>query len=131
MKRIKPFEASAGPGRGNQDLVSLRRMHTHKLMLYAVASVFAAPVQELVAPMRSCRRVAFARQVAMYLAHVACGFTMKEVGRLFGRDRTTVAQSCRTVEDRRDDPHLDRSLLILESVLRLRAQQDCPESRES
>lgn len=126
MKRRKsPGIASRrGPGSlpGNLDLVSLHRMHTHNLIVHAVASVFGAPVQELVAPVRSSRHIAFARQVAMYLSHVACGFSMEQVGRLFGRDRTTVAHGCHVVEDRREDPRLDRSLVVLESVLRLRAQ---------
>ena len=34
---------------------------------------------------------AFARQVAMYLAHVAYGLTLSDVGRVFERDRTTVS----------------------------------------
>ena len=44
-------------------------------------------------------RVAFARQVAMYLAHVAWGLTLTEVGHVFARDRTTVAHACGLVED--------------------------------
>jgi chromosomal replication initiation ATPase DnaA len=54
----------------------------------------------------------------MYLAHVACGLTLTEVGHVFARDRTTVAQACGLVEDLRDDPVLDRSLELLEGVLR-------------
>lgn len=61
---------------------------------------------------------AFARQAAMYLAHVACGLTLTEVGHIFGRDRTTVAHACAVVEDRRDDAVLDRALELLEGVLR-------------
>jgi chromosomal replication initiation ATPase DnaA len=129
MRRRTPPPASGTPVwegsgslPGNQDLVSLRGMHTHKLIMYAVASVFGARVQDLVAPARVSRSVAFYRQVAMYLSHVACGFTMKEVGRLFGRDRTTVSHGCNVVEDRRDDPRFDRSLAILENILRLHAQ---------
>lgn len=53
----------------------------------------------------------------MYLAHVACGLTMTQVGELFRRDRTTVAHGCGAVEDLRDDPVMDRALSILEAVL--------------
>lgn len=63
-------------------------------------------------------RAAFARQVAMYLAHVACGLTLTQVGQVFARDRTTVAHACSLVEDLRDDPMLDRSLELLEGVVR-------------
>ena len=59
-----------------------------------------------------------ARQVAMYLAHVAWGLTLTEAGHVFARDRTTVAHACGLVGDSRDDPVLDRSLELLEGVLR-------------
>ena len=58
--------------------------------------------------------MALARQVAMYLAHVGCGLSLTETGRLFERDRTTVAHACGVIEDRRDDPIFDRALDLLE-----------------
>jgi Bacterial dnaA protein helix-turn-helix len=61
--------------------------------------------------------VAFARQVAMYLAHTGGGISFSEVGRLFARDRTTVAHACALVEDMRDDPAFDRCLAFLELAL--------------
>jgi chromosomal replication initiation ATPase DnaA len=73
----------------------------------AVATVFGVDMEDLRAPTRRSARAAFARQVAMYLAHVVCGLTLTEVGMLFARDRTTVAHACGVVEDRRDDPELD------------------------
>lgn len=60
--------------------------------------------------------VAFARQVAMYVAHVWLALSLSEVGRRFDRDRTTVAHACRVVEDRRDDPHVDRVVATIESA---------------
>lgn len=83
----------------------------------AVAAVFEVDIDELRAPTRGSARTAFARQVAMYLAHVACGVTLTEVGRLFERDRTTVAHACGIVEDRRDDPDLDGRLEHLERAV--------------
>ena len=53
----------------------------------------------------------------MYLAHVACALTLTEVGTLFERDRTTVAHACSLVEDKRDDPDLDRKLEHLERAV--------------
>ena len=50
----------------------------------------------------------------MYLAHVALGITMRDVGGLFSRDRTTVAHACSVIEDRRDEPSFDRALELLE-----------------
>jgi len=85
----------------------------------AISKVFKVASTELWSEKRGKPRVAFARQVAMYLAHVACGLTMTEVGQIFARDRTTVAHACGLVEDMRDDPLFDRSLDLLEGVLRL------------
>lgn len=65
---------------------------------------------------RGAARVAFGRQVAMYIAHIWLGLSMSEVGRRFGRDRTTVAHACRLVEDRRDDPVLDATLAVIETA---------------
>lgn len=70
---------------------------------------------------RSCIHtapIALARQTAMYLAHVTFGLTFTEVGRLFRRDRTTVAHACAVIEDLRDDPAIDRALSILEGASR-------------
>jgi hypothetical protein len=80
----------------------------------AVARVFGVEHDELCRATRGRAPVALARQVAMYLAHVACGMSLTEVGHLFRRDRTTVAHACAVVEDRRDDPIFDRVLELLE-----------------
>jgi Bacterial dnaA protein helix-turn-helix len=80
----------------------------------AVAGVFGVDNRCIEKPTRGVARVALARQVAMYLAHVGCGLSMTAAGRLFGRDRTTVAHACLIVEDRRDDPMFDRALDLLE-----------------
>lgn len=91
-----------------------------------VATAFQVPLCELRARTRRRARIAFARQVAMYLAHVAYGLTLTEVGNLFTRDRTTVAHACGLVEDRRDDPlfdsaleHLEMSILMLANALNI------------
>ncbi|KAB2919592.1 MAG: hypothetical protein F9K29_04545 [Hyphomicrobiaceae bacterium] len=88
---------------------------------FAVCRVFAVRGPELWSITRGHPSTAFARQVAMYLAHVACGLTLTEVGQIFARDRTTVAHACGVIEDRRDDPAFDRSLELLEGVTRFLA----------
>ncbi len=75
-----------------------------------VAAVFDADIHDLRGTTRGSPHTAFARQVAMYLAHVVCGLSLTEVGALFERDRTTVAHACEVVEDRRDDPDMDGRL---------------------
>jgi chromosomal replication initiation ATPase DnaA len=82
-----------------------------------VATVFEVDPRELQARSRGAARTAFARQVAMYLAHVACGISLTDVGALFGRDRTTVSHACSLVEDKRDDPDLDCRLEHLEHAI--------------
>jgi len=86
------------------------------LMEEATAAAFAVPVDELRAPSRRTADAAFARQSAMYLAHVVLGLRYSEIGRLFRRDRTTAAHACQLVEDRRDDPAIDRMLQTLEQL---------------
>jgi hypothetical protein len=73
-----------------------------------VAAAFGLAPTDLEAPTRLSARAAFARQVAMYISHVHLRLSLSEVGRYFGRDRTTAGHACRTVEDRRDDPSVDR-----------------------
>lgn len=80
----------------------------------AVVQVFGVRRDDLRRLSRGRAKVALARQVAMYLAHVACGLTLTNTGKLFDRDRTTVAHACGVIEDRRDDPHFDRALDLLE-----------------
>jgi hypothetical protein len=91
------------------------------LTAIATAAAFAVPVGEIAAATRRSSDIALARQSAMYLSHVAFGLSLSEVGRGFGRDRTTAAHACRLIEERRDDPAFDAVLGGLEVVcLRLR-----------
>lgn len=65
-----------------------------------------------------CRRpVAPARQLAMYLMHVILQRDYAEVGRFFGRDRTTVSHACAVIEDLREDTAFDQRVERLEAVL--------------
>ena len=88
-----------------------------RLLEPAVAAVFDVEVEDLRAATRRSARAAFARQVAMYLAHVVCGLSLTEVGLIFARDRTTVAHACELIEDRRDEPELDARLEHLERAV--------------
>jgi len=87
------------------------------LIEQAVSQVFGVAQRELHSFSRGRARVASARQVAMYLAHVTCGLNLSDTGRLFERDRTTVAHACALVEDRRDDAVYDRIMELLEGVV--------------
>lgn len=81
-----------------------------------VAEAFRIGADELRAPSRRSAPVAFARQSAMYLSHVVFGLSYSQIGRIFRRDRTTVAHACRLIEGRRDDPRFDRMLCAMEAL---------------
>ena len=87
-----------------------------RLLATAVAATFAVPLEEVLAPTRGSPQAAFARQTAMYLAHVVLGRSVSEIGVLFGRDRTTAAYACRMIEERRDDPAIDAVVQSLEEL---------------
>lgn len=85
------------------------------------ADHYEVTIDELSADTRRSPKIARARQVAMYLAHVAFGISLVEVGSWFGRDRTTVSHACNRIEDQRDDPAFDAGLMEMEvaaSVMR-------------
>jgi chromosomal replication initiation ATPase DnaA len=83
----------------------------------AVSTALNVTLEELLAPTRRAPYVAKARQVAMYVAHVAYGLSIKEVAFSFGRDRSTAVYACRVVEDLRDDPRFDQWLTGVEASL--------------
>lgn len=102
------------PGRSVQDGY---RLAAHEILEQAVALAFDVPARTLRSHTRGKARVALARQIAMYLAHVVYGQSFTAVGIFFGRDRTTVAHACGAIEDRRDDPCFDKSIDQLETAL--------------
>lgn len=89
----------------------------HQFLLDMVALVYEVEPEQLRSPTRGRKKTAFARQVAMYLAHTGGGLSLSCVGRLFKRDRTTVSHACALVEDARDDMIFDRTLGHLESTI--------------
>lgn len=83
-----------------------------------VADVFGVDADLLRQPTRGRARIALARQVAMYIAHIGYGLTLTEAGMVFERDRTTVAHACAVVEMRRDDREFDEGVVLLEQIIR-------------
>ena len=81
-----------------------------------VAALFSVPSKELRKPGRASLPVSRVRQIAMYVAHVVLRLTMSEVGRGFGRDRTTAIHSCQLIEDMRDDRDFDHVVLMVERI---------------
>ncbi len=81
------------------------------------------PPRVLLAHGRGTRRLALARQEAMYLMHVALSCSYTEVAEQFGRDRTTVAHACWQVEDLRDEPGYDAELDRIEALIQAAARE--------
>ncbi len=89
-------------------------------LLAASVAAYALKVghSEIVEGARGSAQVAFARHVAMYLCHVAFELSLARVAVAFGRDRSTVAHACHTIEDRRDEAQFDLWIGALEAMLR-------------
>ncbi len=85
------------------------------MLVRIVARADDITVAELFHHSRSRAPIAATRQLAMYLMHVVLGRNLTEVGRFFGRDRTTVSYACIRIEDMRDDPGFEQQVLELET----------------
>ena len=107
---IRPTEAAGEPGEESADGVC-------RFIETLVSTALGASLTELRGANRGRAPAAFARQTAMYLAHVHFGLSLSQVGRNFSRDRTTVSHACARVEDSRDDPKFERVLTCLEAAL--------------
>ncbi len=84
------------------------------------------PAADILEQGRGSQRVAFARQVAMYLCHVGFAYSLSRVAAAFGRERSTVGHACHAIEDRREDPLFDGWIGALEAALK-----DMPPAREN
>ncbi len=104
-------------GRDDQGAHRESRESACRFIEALVSGALGISVAELRCEKRGRAAAAFARQTAMYLAHVHLGLSLSQVGLSFGRDRTTVAHACACVEDCRDDPKFERVLSCLETAL--------------
>ncbi|AWC24932.1 helix-turn-helix domain-containing protein [Aminobacter sp. P9b] len=121
VKRQKEArEAAARDERSVLELVADRRrdqvVERCDAMIDLMAALFGVPSREIRRIGRTGNDISRLRQIAMYVAHVVFRLSMREVGRGFGRDRTTVLYACHTVEDLRDDAEFDRIVALAERV---------------
>ena len=91
----------------------------------AAAAAQGAPFADLLSSRRSRPPIARARQLAVYLHHVALGASVSACARAFGRDRATIRHACATIEDLRDDPRFDAGAARLESALTAQRDMIC------
>ena len=102
-----------------------RRDHSESVCRFIeslVATALGIGLAELRAGSRGRAAAALARQTAMYLAHVHFGISLSQVGRTFGRDRTTIAHACSTIEDARDSREFDAEVAVLETIIAAAAE---------
>ena len=99
-----------------------RRDRAGWCLLRFVAAARGVPTRQLLASSRGEADVAQPRQLAMYLMHVVLGRLYLDVGRFFGRDRTTVSYACALIEDMRDDAEFDAEVSRLERRLAMRRE---------
>lgn len=104
------------------ELEPRRRDRVGWCLLRFVAAARGVTTRQLLSPSRGEADVALARQLAMYLMHVVLGRLYLDVGRFFGRDRTTVSYACALIEDLRDDPEFDAEVSRLERRLQMRRE---------
>lgn len=121
----QPSNITAAAIFGSADTIVARSQRTRQLIELAVTRVFGVHAEAIAGTSRGRAHVALARQVAMYLAHVACGYNLTQVGEIFARDRTTVAYACMIVEDRRDEVQFDRVIDLLEQSVAALIEPRC------
>jgi len=101
----------AGDGRDHSVLA-------REFILTTVTTVFDVEADLILLRTRGKASTARARQVAMYLAHVACELSLPAGGRMCARAPTTVAHACSRVEDARERPKFDRAIGMMERSVR-------------
>ncbi|MCC0044202.1 MAG: chromosomal replication initiator DnaA, partial [Brucellaceae bacterium] len=94
-----------------------RVIETCDCVIEIAAAIFNLPSRELRQPGRCADAISRVRQIAMYVTHVVLGLSMTEIGKGFGRDRTTVMHACHLVEDLRDDDDFDQIIARAEHIV--------------
>ena len=115
--QARPGRPARGQHHSSKDPIE-RKIEICECMIDIAAAIFAVSSKELRRPGRTALAVARVRQISMYVAHVVMGLSMSEVGRGFGRDRTTVLHACHLIEDMRDDEEFDAIVAMVERVAR-------------
>jgi hypothetical protein len=111
-----PQSASKGVERRRGGLPDERALELCEGMIDIAAALFSVSGKDLRRAGRTSLDVSRVRQIAMYVAHVILRLNMTDVGRGFGRDRTTVLHACHLIEDLRDDEDFDRIVAMTERV---------------
>lgn len=87
------------------------------LAIHLIAARTDAHPSQMTGRGRMNPRAARPRWLAMYLSHVAYGWTMERVGHVFGVNRASVGAACRWVEDEREQRSIDDLMNDLEGCI--------------
>ena len=109
--------SAAKPARSHNEALDERALDMCEGMIDIAAALFSVSGKELRRAGRTSLGVSRVRQIAMYVAHVILRLNMTDIGRGFGRDRTTVAHACHLIEDLRDDEEFNRLVTVTERVV--------------
>lgn len=96
-------------------------------LIHLVAMATEVPPQMIARVTRAQSEGARARWVAIYLMHITLSVPLRRVAAAFGRDRTTVSQVVRRIEDWRSDPVFDLALAQLEQCAAAAPLEAAPE----
>jgi hypothetical protein len=88
-----------------------------RLVTSFVNCVFLTREAHILSASRGRQQLSAARHTLHYLSHVVFGINFTQLGKLTLRDRTSVANGCRRIEDSRDDPDADKLLFFSELAL--------------
>jgi len=101
----------------------IKALDTDKKQLLAkfvnqfVAVTADLPPEKLLQCNRGKAEAARARQISIYLMHTILSFSYTEIGRIYSKDRTTIAHACHVIEDLRDDESFDLKLSQFERAI--------------
>ncbi len=111
-KRIKLPVTGREPRRASiklafGDLPNSQRRLLAKMITQMLACSVERTGTFLLGSVRGSFRCCRARQTAIYLLHTNLSLTYSEIGKIYKRDRTTIAHACKVIEDLRDKPCFD------------------------
>ena len=117
--KFKNFQVghASQPSPTQSQLKKRKKLLVVKVVSHMVAVAFEIEPRVLFASKRGTARESRARQIAFYLLHTTSSYSLNEIARIFGKDRTTIGHACRLVEDLRDTPAFDERLKDLEKTV--------------
>ncbi|MEO0327267.1 MAG: helix-turn-helix domain-containing protein [Pseudomonadota bacterium] len=100
-------------------LIRHEHQHLFEITNRLVALTLNVNVHDLVQCYRGNQATSRARQVSCYLMHTILSMSLVEIAKAYRKDRTTIGHACRLVEDLRDNPKFDQTLVELEETLKI------------